>query len=412
MVRRSISATLCAVSNEVIDPSSNWAAMLACAAKPELRFVVSNTTEAGIAYVEEELAHDIAPKSFPAKLAVLLWTRYQKLGPAAPGLIVLPCELLEQNGAKLRRYVLQHATDWSLPPEFLAWVEQQNYFLNTLVDRIVPGFPSADAEALQAQLGYSDAMMVAAEPFHLWVIEGPAALEEELPLAKAGLKVLWTDDLQPFRGSKVRVLNGAHTASALAAFGAGIDTVKGMMDDALFARYLNTLVFDEIVPFVPLAEDERKRYAASILERFENPHIRHELISISLNSVSKWQVRVLPTVKDHVRSSGKAPRLLAFSLAALLAFYHGQSGEGAYTGERNGQPYPIKDNAEVLAIMAEAWRNWQPGSDVGLLVKHLLGDERLWGEDLTVLGDLAAQVTAALGRIKAEGVRAALTGLL
>ncbi|MDB5799334.1 MAG: uxaB [Rhodocyclales bacterium] len=411
-------ARVIACVRELIDPSTEWQALLTCAAVPNLRFLISNTTEAGIVYVDEPNSAASCPRSFPAKLTALLWERFVKLGgsPSA-GLIVLPCELVEDNGSKLRQIVLQHAGAWGLPPIFQSWIEQHNHFLNTLVDRIVPGFPANEADAVFADLGYEDSMLVVAEPFHVWVIEGPQRLAEEFPLHKAGLNVIWTDDLKPYRSSKVRVLNGAHTAMALSAFGAGLDSVKSVIDDEVLSQYLHKLMFEEIVPFVPRPEEERKQYAAAIMERFANPYVRHELLSIALNSVSKWQVRVLPTIKDYAREHGKAPKLLSFSLAALLDFYHGSwNAAGEYAGSRDGTPdgtpYPIKDNADVIEIIAEAWHGGDDGRDLPERVHSMLADTRLWGEDLTAIPALSTQVTAALKRIKEVGTRAAIAELL
>ncbi|MDB5814377.1 MAG: tagaturonate reductase [Rhodocyclales bacterium] len=398
---------------ELVDPSTEWLALLACAGTPSLRFLISNTTEAGIAYVDEPNPAESCPQSFPAKLTALLWERFVKLGgnPAA-GLIVLPCELVEDNGSKLRHIVLQHAVAWGLPPVFVAWIEQHNHFLNTLVDRIVPGLPR-EADDVCAKLGYEDGMLVAAEPFHLWVIEGSQELAEEFPLHKAALNVIWTDDLKPYRSSKVRVLNGAHTAMAMAAFGAGLDSVKSVIDDAVLSKYLHSLMFQEIVPFVPRPEQERNQYAAAIMERFANPYIRHELLSIALNSVSKWQVRVLPTIKDYAREHGRAPKLLSFSLAALLDFYHGsRNAAGEYQGLRDGQPYAIKDNADAINAFDKAWHGWIAGEDVSERVRGILADARLWSEDLTAIPLLSDQVATALNRIKAVGSRAAIAELL
>ena len=395
---------------DTLNPYSQWDVMLATVQDPALRFVVSNTTEAGIAYVEETLVDGKCPANFPAKVTALLLARYKAFnGSPESGLVFLPCELIEANGSKLKQYVLQFAEAWKLPAEFVAWVKQHNVFCNTLVDRIVPGFPAAEAEALYAEFGYEDPLTVAAEPFLLWVIEGPARLAEELPLHKAGLDVVWTDDLQPYRTRKVRILNGAHTASSLASYCAGLDTVREMTEDPVVSKYLNTVMFEEIVPFVPLPDAERKAYAETIMERFANPHIRHELISIALNSVSKWTVRVLPTVKDFAAKHGKAPAGLSFSLAALLNFYHGSfAANGDFEGKREKGVYPIKDNADILAIMNAAWAG---ATDMGKVAATLLADARLWGEDLTKVPGLAEQTAVALARIKAVGVKAAMSEL-
>ncbi|WP_142850218.1 tagaturonate reductase [Telmatospirillum sp. J64-1] len=397
--------------SDTLNPYREWDRMLAHAVSPDLRFVVSNTTEAGIADVEEAYKDGTCPDSYPAKLAALLLARYKALGGSAEsGLVILPCELIEANGATLKRIVLRHAERWGVEDGFAAWVEQHNHFLNTLVDRIVPGFPRDEAEELFARWGYQDGLTVAGEPFHVWVIEGPAEIAERFPLHKAGLNVVWTDDLQPYRTRKVRILNGAHTAASLPAFVAGLDTVKSMMDDPTVSAYLNKVMFEEIVPFVPLPEAERQDYAKTIMERFGNPYIRHELISIALNSVSKWQVRVLPSLKDSVAAHGEAPAGLSFSLAALLRFYRGEMVDGAYTGRRDAGSYPIRDDAAVIAILRDAWA--AHGADPQALVSTLLAETRLWGEDLTRIPGLAARVTESLAAIEAKGMAQAMAALV
>lgn len=389
--------------SRALDPYARWEEMTKLAADPGLRFVISNTTEAGIADVEEPFVPGTCPTSFPAKVAALLQARFAAFGAGGPGLVFLPCELIERNGTNLRRIVERHAERWNLGADFLRWLDTANHFLDTLVDRVVSGYPAADAEALRAEWGYDDPLVAAGEPFHFWVIQGPAALADEFPLHKAGLDVVWTDDLRPYRTRKVRILNGAHTGTALAAFCAGLDTVQQTTEDPVVSAYLRHIMFQEIVPFVPLPDDERRSYAASIMERFANPFIRHELISIALNSVSKWKVRVLPTVKDYAAARGTVPRGLAFSLAALIWFYRGRMEGGAYMGRRAAGPYPIVDDAAVIAAMAAAWRTDDPAAAAALLA-----DPGLWGEDLTALPGLAAQVRDDLAAIAATGMKAAL----
>jgi tagaturonate reductase len=393
-----------------LDPYSHWDAIRALAASPSLKFVVSNTTEAGIVDAPETYHPAVCPNGFPAKIAALLKARFDALGRAeAPGLIFLPCELIEGNGAALRRIVLEHARRWEFESACVDWIQERNAFYDTLVDRIVPGFPASEAEALFAEWGCRDPLATAAEPFHLWVIEAPPEVEAALPLARAGLNVVWTDDLTPYRERKVRLLNGAHTASALAAYLAGLDTVGDMVEDPLISRLLKRLLFQEIAPYVPLPEDERLGYARSVLERFGNPFIRHELISIALNSVSKWRVRILPTIRDAVAAGNGVPSLLAFSLAALLLFYRGSMRDGAFIGARDKGEYPIRDEPAVLTIMAEAWAHEAPASAVAA---KLMADARLWGEDLTSIGALATDTLAAIQAIGRRGVRATLADRL
>ena len=303
--------------------------------------------------------------------------------------------------------MLEHAQRWGFDAACVAWIAGRCRFFDTLVDRIVPGFPRAEAESLFAEWGYRDPLAIVAEPFHLWVIEAPADVAEALPLANAGANVVWTDDIRPYRERKVRLLNGTHTASALAAFLAGLDTVGEMVADPQFSRALNRLLFDEIAPYVPLPETERLGYARSVLERFGNPFIRHELISIAFNSVSKWRVRILPTIRDALADGKGAPTLLAFSLAALLWFYRGRKEGDGFVGQRAKGDYPIRDEPPVLGIMAEAWA-LEPAVGSGAVAARLMTDARLWGADLTHVGNLAADALAAVAAIERRGIRAAL----
>ena len=398
-----------------INPYDKWAELVGTFEGSDLRFVISNTTEAGIAYVAEAYDPARCPESFPAKIATLLYARYQAVkGNRDRGLVFLPCELIEKNGTNLRECVLQHAAAWKLPAEFAAWVRNANVFLNTLVDRIVAGYPKAEAAQIGASLKFEDKLLVASEHYHLWVLEGPAELAAELPFARAGLNVIWTDDLTPYRSRKVRVLNGGHTSSVLAAYAAGVDTVREMCDDPLLGKFLRRVMFDEIVPQVAQPEAERAAYAEAVLERFANPFVRHELLSISLNSVSKWKVRVLPSFLDAAtRNNGKLPRLLAFSLAALVWFYRGEKqADGSYAGVRNGERYPIKDDAPVLAFFAAAWAKADKDGDLAGLAKSVLAQKDFWGRDLNEISGFAALLTADLQSLKERGARATLTALL
>jgi tagaturonate reductase len=400
--------------SRALNPYESWAEVTRCFQSPDLRFVVSNTTEAGIALVEEPHRPGRCPESFPAKVAALLHERFQALGGAgAGGLVFLPCELIERNGETLRQIVLQHAQRWNLGRGFVDWVSQSNHFLNTLVDRIVPGHPGEAAAQLGLELGYEDALLDVCEWFHLWVIEGPPHLADELPFHRAGLNVVWTNDLAPYRTRKVRILNGAHTASVLAAFHAGLNTVREMVEDPVLGRFVRQTVFDEILPGVPLHERERADYAAAVLERFGNPFVRHELLSIALNSVSKWRVRVLPSLLDYLRTRGTLPRRLTFSLAALIYFYRGaRTSPTELAGHRNGQVYPIRDEAAVLDSFAQGWSTWEQHHDSRQLVAALLAQTPLWGMDLNTVTGLTEMVAGDLASIQTQGVRQAIEGLL
>lgn len=391
-----------------LNPYDEWAEVVRCACNPDIRVLFSNTTEAGIAYVQEGYDGSRCPASFPAKVTALLLERYKALGgAAAPGFVFLPCELIDRNGDNLKAIVLKHAEEWKLGEPFVAWVRGENHFLNTLVDRIVPGYPAAEAEALKEELGYVDSLLDTGEIFHLWVIEGPEHLAKEIPFDKAGLNVVWTRDMTPYRTRKVRILNGAHTCSVLAAFLAGVDTVLDMMEDEVFSKLLHRAVFDEIMPAFSLDEAEKSRYAEAVLERFRNPFVRHELLSISLNSVSKWKVRVLPSLLDYHRLRGSLPSVLVFSLAALILFYKGVgTSDRELRGTRDGKPYPIRDDLDVLSFFEKRWHAFSKNRDLRALVAVVLANDVIWGTDLTILPGLLDSVTAHLQAMLVDGMRA------
>lgn len=339
------------VISRCINPYETYDAYLALADDPNFRFIVSNTTEAGITYRAEDRLTDAPAVSFPAKLTALLYRRFQN---GLPGFVLLPCELIERNGDKLKEIVLRYAADWNLGEAFVRWINEENYFCTTLVDRIVTGYPREE----KIDLGYEDNMVNTSEYFHLWVIEGDKTLAAQIPFHEIGLNVLWTDDLEPYRTRKVRILNGAHTSMVPYALLRGFETVKSCMDDADMLAYVKRCVFDEIIPTLDLPKEELTTYANEVLQRFANPYIRHYLSSIALNSVSKFKVRVLPSLLEYIRRTGKTPPTLVCALAALIRFYK--------EGEPNDDP----------AIMADM---------KALSVDEILARTDWWGEDLTFL---------------------------
>jgi tagaturonate reductase len=391
--------------HRAIRPHAQWQELVACFRSQQLRIVVSNTTEAGIRYVDEPFPREKCPASFPAKLTSLLHERFRAVaGDLAMGLIVLPCELIDRNGDQLLAAVLRHAEAWDLSPAFTEWVRDGSYFLNTLVDRIVTGYPHDEAERLVRELGYEDALLDVGEVFHLWVIEGPRQLICELPFHDAKLNVVWTDNLQPYRTQKVRILNGAHTIGAITALPAGIDTVYDMMGDGLFDGFLRKTVFDEILPTVPLRDSEKSEYAEAVFQRFRNPHLRHELLNISLNSMSKWKTRVLPSLLDSLQSTGRLPRGLTFSLAALACFYRGKRAGGAR--------YAVRDDPAVLAFLDNLWANHRTGGTIDNLATSLLAMREFWDVDLNEVPGLARAVTAGIDAILSHGMRRAVATLV
>ena len=288
-----------------LNPYSDYKALLELAKSPDLRFIVSNTTEAGIVFDDGSAFDQEPPASFPAKLTRFLFERFQQ---GLPGFVILSCELIDNNGQELKKCVDKYIEYWQLPFEFAAWVEAENIFCSTLVDRIVTGYPRSEKDALNYENGYVDDLINTAEVFGFWVIEGPASLREELPFAEAGLPVMIVDDHTPYKQRKVRILNGAHTSMIMAAYLAGQDIVRESMDDDLIRGFMTRTIYDEIIPTLSLPEDELKEFAASVTERFANPYIDHSLLAISLNSISKWRARVMPSLLGFYQNTGELRR--------------------------------------------------------------------------------------------------------
>ncbi|AYH00057.1 tagaturonate reductase [Pectobacterium parmentieri] len=381
---------------------------LALAHDPNIRFVFSNTTEAGISYHAEDRLSDAPPVSFPAKLTRLLYERFCHFdGAADKGWVLLPCELIDYNGVALKELVLRYAAQWELTPTFTAWLNDHNTFCSTLVDRIVTGYPRAEVEALQQEMGYQDTFWDTAEHFYLFVIQGPQWLAEELRLNKLDLNVRIVDDIKPYKERKVAILNGAHTALVPVAFLAGLDTVGESMDDALIGKFVEKTIAEEIVPVLDLPHDELTSFAQAVLSRFRNPFIQHQLLSISLNGMTKFRTRILPQLLTYRERHGELPARLTFALAALIAFYRGErSGEGDAL-----QTYPLQDDAHWLERYSSLWAGVKENTvSLAELVNVVLRDADHWEQDLTQVPGLAAQVTEQLQTIVDRGMRAAVEG--
>ena len=398
-----------------LNPYGQWQECLQCAENPEIEFVISNTTEAGITYEPADKLENEPPSSFPGKLTAYLYHRFVHFsGEAAKGMVILPCELIDRNGDNLKKIVLRLAEDWQLPAAFAQWIEQHNYFLNTLVDRVVTGYPRDEIQELEAKLGYQDAILDTGELFHLWVIEGPEQLAERLPLTQAGLQVIWTADMTPYRTRKVRILNGAHTASVPAAFLYGLDTVGEMMEHEIMGKYVQQIVFDEIIPSIKLDKAMLTDFAASVMDRFRNPFIKHYLLSILLNSSSKFKARVLPSILDYQEQYGKLPDKLTFSLAALLAVYKDGkvAGSGMNACREQGE-FVMKDDMAVLEFLAAAWRGFDGSPAAAQLVaRTVLGNAAIWGQDLNQFAGLTDKVAGYLYSIAADGLQATVRKLV
>ncbi|GHU87165.1 altronate oxidoreductase [Spirochaetia bacterium] len=385
---------------------------LKCAENPDLRFVFSNTTEAGIAYNGDDKLSDKPQRSFPGKVCAFLYRRFEHFhGDPSKSLIFIPCELIDKNGDKLREIVERYAAEWKLGADFIKWLGACG-FCNSLVDRIVPGYPKEEAEAICQKIGYTDNLLDAAEIFLLWVIESKKDYSAELPFAKAGINVIWTDDMSFYRTRKVRILNGAHTSSVIAAFLYGLDTVEECIKDKLIYALMRKCIFDEIIPSMDGDTAALTQYANDVLERFANPYIRHLILSITLNSVSKFKTRVLPSITSYLKKKGAVPPALSFSLAALIAFYNGRDlANGELKGSRKGEAYPIKDDEDVLkrfaALYAEAGDSVDPAA-AQKIVHTVLGYADWWGEDLIKYPELEAAVSGHLAAIRKSGIAAVI----
>ena len=404
---QTVSHRIVSAITETIDPFTDYANFLRLAQSEDLQFVISNTTEAGIVYDETDKFDQKPANSFPGKLVQFLFARYEHFkGAPDRGLIILPVELIDANGTKLEDCVSKLITLWNLPAEFALWVKETCLFCNTLVDRIVSGYPAEEAEALERDLlGYKDSLMVVGEPFGIWVIGHPRykEVEEKFPLHRAGQPLIFTDDYRPYRERKVRILNGAHTSITPVAFLAGKDIISDAMADKSIRAFIEKEIYTEIVPVVPIPVTDAE--VSEFIERFENPFIRHELLSVLLNSVSKWRARILQSVKDSFAKTGELPPCLTFSLAALAACYRRgtERGEGCLIGQREGKPFPIRDDAHVLDFFFE-----RAAEPVETFVPAFLGNTAFWGEDLNAMGDMTARITKYLSAIETDGMYKAL----
>ncbi|MBE5893994.1 MAG: tagaturonate reductase [Lachnospiraceae bacterium] len=395
---------------DIVDSINEYDKYMALAEIDTLRFVVSNTTEAGIVFDNTDEFALTPAKSFPGKLTQFLYRRYTTFnGAADKGLVMLPVELIDDNGIMLKKCVNQLIDLWGLEEGFKAWVNEACIFTSTLVDRIVTGYPRDTINEEWEKLGYEDRILVTGEPFALWVIESEKDISGELPLDKAmadmpGMNVIFTDNQKPYKQRKVRILNGAHTSFVLASFLCGQDIVLESMNDPDIRKFIKATIYDEVIPTLTLPKDELEAFAAAVETRFENPYVKHALLAISLNSVSKWRARCMPSLLGYVENTGKLPAHLTFSLAALMAFYTGtEIRDGKLVGHRGEEEYMISDDAPVLEFFAA---NCTKATDE--FVAAFLSNESFFGQDLTAVAGLKDAVAAYLDDIKANGMRAAL----
>lgn len=424
-----------------INPYTNYDDYIALASSPDLRFLISNTTEAGIRFDTEidgvPVTLDQKPqKNYPAKVTAFLYKRFQAFkGDLSKGMILIPCELSDQAGLNLRINILRYAEMWQLGPDFINWFDEACDVCSCLVDRIVPGyFPllakeengKTQAENLCEKLGYEDKLLDSAELFHFWVIESKKSHEDELPLVKAGLSVKWVQNMDYYHTRKVRILNGAHTSSVLAAFLAGSNYVQDIVcsekvgsgfntPNADAQKFMHDVIFNEIVPSIDGDQEDLKKYAQDVWTRFQNPFNPHRLIEISLNSVAKYWTRCLPSVLQSVKKNGSVPKLLGFSIAALIAFYNGTEirenakGQKCLASKREDGEYENLDTLPVLEFFAALNKETK---DAKVIANKVLSNVDFWKEDLTKVAGLEAAVAGHLADIQSKGMKKALADIV
>ncbi|WP_242118356.1 tagaturonate reductase [Aestuariivivens sediminicola] len=379
-----------------IDPYTDFDQYLELAREDNLEFIISNTTEAGIAYDANDTFSMEPPNSFPAKLTRLLYERFEHYkGDSDKGLTIIPCELINYNADTLKEIILKYGALWNLDGAFMDWLDTGCSFHNTLVDRIVPGYPKDDIEAHNAQLDYLDNLIVTAETFLLWVIEGDAQLKDKLPFHKTALDVKIVDDMQPYRTRKVRILNGAHTAMVPFSLLYGNETVKETIDNDFTGTFVRQAIFNEINETLPMERSELDAFASDVLDRFRNPFIKHRLADIALNSISKFKVRVLPSLLAFESKHKKLPTNLTFALACLIRFY-----KGSWRGER----LPVKDGEPVVQAFEKIWSS----NSVQQVAQLCLKNTEFWDQDLTQVEGLSEAIAFALEQIENHGVEKGL----
>lgn len=396
-------------------PWGQFDAFLGLADQPEMRFVISNTTEAGIVFDPECKLSDAPASSYPGKLTQLLYRRYKTFnGDPRRGFIIMPCELIFENGHHLKDCIIKYIDLWKEElgadyEGFKEWFLKYNYVCATLVDRIVPGFPRKDIAEIQEKLGYKDNVVVQGEAFHLWVIERPdnMSIEElraEFPADKGGLNVIICDSEAPYHERKVTLLNGPHTVLSPVSYLSGVDIVRDACNHPVIGKYIHKVQFDELMQTLNLPMDELQKYGESVLERFNNPYVDHQVTSIMLNSFPKYQTRDLPGVKTYLERKGELPKGLVLGLAAIITYYKG--------GKRSdGADIVPKDDQKIMDLLTELWAT---GDTRKVAEGVLAADELIWKEhgDLNKIPGMTDMVTDFLNRIQEKGMLATVEGIL
>ena len=390
------------VISRCLNPYSQFDAYMALAEQPEMRFVISNTTEAGIAFDPECKLDDKPCSSYPGKLVQLLYRRYQAFnGDPTKGLIIFPCELIFLNGHVLKDCIRKYIDLWQLPEGFREWFENSCGVYATLVDRIVPGFPRKEIAQIQEKIGYRDNLVVQAENFHLWVIEAPKEVAQEFPADKAGLHVLFVPSEEPYHKRKVTLLNGPHTVLSPVAYLSGVNIVRDACNHEVISKYIHKVQFDELMQTLDLPMEELQKFATDVLERFDNPFVDHQVTSIMLNSFPKFQARDLPGLKTYLERKGELPKGLVFGLAAIITYYKG--------GKRaDGAEITPNDDPKIIELLQQLWAT----GDTQKVTDGVLAAEFIWQEDLNKVAGLNQLLKQFLDLIQAKGMLDAVKTIL
>ena len=384
-----------------INPYRDFQDYLKLAEQPEMRFIISNTTEAGIAFDPACKFTDAPASSYPGKLVQLLYHRYEYFkGDLNKGFIIFPCELIFLNGKHLKECIYQYIELWKLGEDFKNWFEKACGVYCTLVDRIVPGYPRDNAAELCERAGYEDHLLDKAEIFHLWVIEAPKEVAKEFPADKAGLNVLFVPSEAPYHERKVTLLNGPHTVLSPVGYLSGLNTVRECCEDETIGAFVRKVMYEELLPTLNLPEEELRKFAGDVLERFKNPFVKHFVTSIMLNSFPKFKTRDLPGLKTYLERKGELPKGIVLGLAGICTYYKG--------GKRGDDEIVVNDDEAIKNLLVELWAS----GDVAAVAKGVLGAEFIWDEDLNAVPGLTELLTADLALIQKEGMRAAVKSIL
>jgi len=379
---------------EIIHPYTDFDDYLSSAHIESIRFMVSNTTESGICFNKDDKFTNTPAHGFPGKLTQWLFERYKHFrGDKDKGIIIIPCELIENNGVKLNHAIRAYADVWKLETGFSQWLEEACVFCNTLVDRIVTGYPYKSASHFFNKIGYEDKALTSAEPYHLFVIEGPDFVADELPFDKTDLNIIFSDKLTKYRDIKVRILNGAHTALVPVAYLQGFRTVGEAIQDSETIKYIHQILKENILPTLDYAEEELRQYVSDVIDRFKNPFIEHKLIDISLNSIAKFKTRLLPSLLAYVEKRNELPSHIVKALAALLVFYK---------GNYNGEAIELRDSKEIITYFEEEWSSVKTTEDIDRFIEKVLGNKVLWSINLNTIKGLHKTVSNEINRLLKE----------